>query len=229
MINRKFDPKKIKTFVEDALRDYKSHLIVNEICNLRETKETDGSFTQIGIRPLVDADMLLPNRGGVAFDPRLPAIGMTVANGEQDFLIKNILDKIKKRIPLKKLEGFQKEIYDFNNPKILISLKFFVQMHKEFIQRIKYVNNKTILDNLHEIDFIPERDLGNRILIIDEGAISWTKQKFKNKVTGTGENLDIQIKPHNEDKIDILVRSVNKMKILDKEGIKVLEVEENES
>ncbi|MBS3072243.1 hypothetical protein J4477_00210, partial [Candidatus Pacearchaeota archaeon] len=143
-----FDFKKVKQFVGSVLEDYHNHKDIEKLCILRDTENTDGSFTQIGIRPLVDADMLLPDKNGVAFDPRLPAIGMDVANGEREFLIKNILNEFKPEefVKLDKLEDFPAHIYTFRNPILLVSLKFFVEIHNLMIKRITWKDYKTLLD-----------------------------------------------------------------------------------
>jgi hypothetical protein len=99
------DTKKIRQFMESSLKDYKNNLLIDKICNIIIVEETDRTFTQIGVRPLVDEDMLLSDKNGVCFLPELPGVGQVIADGERDFLIKKILEvnKIKK---IEKLEDF---------------------------------------------------------------------------------------------------------------------------
>ena len=87
--------------------------------------------------------------------------------------------------------------------------------------RIDYKEKHPKLDYRYRIVSVPERILGNRIIIIDKNAILWEKQLFDNK-----EKLDIQIKPATGGKVDITIRSVNKIKYIDHELIKILEIAE---
>ena len=70
----------------------------------------------------------------------------------------------------------------------------------------------------------------NKIILIEKDSILWEKQIFKNEITNTEEVLNINIKPAEQfGKVDILVRSVNKIKHIDEDSIKIIEIEENET
>jgi hypothetical protein len=217
-----YDEPKIEKFQKSAINDYKAHIVVEDICKVKEVEKTDGTFTQIGIRPLIEDDIFIaPN-----FHPELPAVGMTVANGERDFLIKSIIDhsEIKPVEFKEEIKEFPKYAYDFNEATILISLDFFVGMSKLFMGRFEYKDYKTILDSRYRILFVPGDLMKNKIIIIDKDAILWEKQKFYNKYTKSDEKMDIRITPAKIGKVDIVLRSVNKIKYLDPTLIKVLEV-----
>ena len=52
----------------------------------------------------------------------------------------------------------------------------------------------------------------------------WEKQKFHDEYINNDEKIDIKIKPGSAGKVDITIRSVNKIKYLDSDLIKVLEM-----
>jgi len=220
-----YDKKKIKQFQVSAINDYNSSQRVGEIAKVNLVERTDGKFTQIGLRPLIEEDIFLPE-GNVV--PELPSIGMHVAVGERDFLIQNILkNKDIQKVIIKKgeVKEFAKFAYEFNEATILISLDFFVGLSQELMHRIEYKDSKTILDSNYNLIFVPGGMMKNKIIIIDKEAILWTKQKFYNEFTGKDESLDISIEPRIGGKVDIIVRSVNRIKSLYPEMIKILEVE----
>src|SRR3989344_2535850 len=84
-----YDKNKVKLFHEYTLEDYNKSLIIEDIVKVNLVEKTDGSFTQIGIRPLLEDDIIIIP----SFSEYLPGAGRMVANGEEDYLIKNILDK----------------------------------------------------------------------------------------------------------------------------------------
>ncbi len=225
----RYDKEKIKQFEESAIQEYERSKVVDDICKVNLVERTDGKFTQIGSRPLIDEQIFLEDKEGTHFHPELPGIGRDVAVGERDFLIKTILDNknVQKKIIKKdEIKDFPKYAFDFQKATILISTEFFVGLHQKFMNRIKYDDNKTVLDSNYILDFVPSKIMDNRIIIIEEDAILWAKQKFKNEFTEKDEALDIGIEPRIGGKVDIIVRSVNRIKSLDVEGIKILEVEE---
>ncbi len=224
----KYDLEKIKFFQSKTIEDYNSNSTVEKICKVNLVDKTDKTFIQIGLRPLVDEEILLPDKGGVHFHPELPGLGMDVAVGEKIFLINNLLKN--KEIEVinfkEEVKEFPKHIYGFNDATILISLKFFIELSKELMHRIEYKDGQTILDSRYKLIFIPEKILDNKIVIVDKNAILWEKQKFFNKFTEKDETLDIKIEPAIDWKVDITVRSVNKIRDVDSELIKILEVGE---
>jgi hypothetical protein len=225
-----YDIKKIEFFTQRALKDYKNTNQIGDLCKTISVNKTDGSFIQIGIRPLINEDIFLE---GANVHPELPSIGMMVSHGERDFLIKNILENAKiKRLKINRenIEEFTKHVYEYNKATILISLDFFIELTKKFGKRIVYENNKEILDTNYEVIFIPGGMMKNKIILIEKDSILWEKQIFKNEITNTEEVLNINIKPAEQfGKVDILVRSVNKIKHIDEDSIKIIEIEENET
>ena len=220
-----YNKEKIKKFHKYTLEDYNRSLIIEDIAKVNLVEKTDGSFIQIGIRPLLEDDIFI----SPSFSEYLPGAGRMVAIGEEDYLIKNILDKkeIEKIEFVEDIKEFPKYVYDFDNAVILLSTKFFVEVFTKLMHRIDYEEKYPRLDRRYRIISIPEKVLGNNIIIVDKNAILWDKEIFDNKITGKKEKIDINIKPAKEmGKVDITIRSVNKIKYIDTDSIRILEVKD---
>jgi len=220
-----YDKEKIRQFQTNTIWDYNNSLVVEKICKVNFVNRTDEKFIQIGLRPVIEEDIFLP--GGDVF-PKLPSLGMQIAIGERDFLVNSILGnkEIKKvKIDKTEIEKFPNEI-DFNKSSILISNDFFVNIAQLLMKRIEYKDHKMLLDSSHSLFFVPGEVMRNKIIIIEKDSILWTKQKFQNQFTNKEESLDISIEPMIGGKVDIVARSVNRIKSLYPEEIKILEIEE---
>jgi hypothetical protein len=223
-----YDKDKIKRFHINTLNDYGHGLEIADLAQVRYVKETDGSFTQIGLRPIVDEEMFI-NPG---FHESLPGAGAMVSTGEVNLLLTNILElaekgEIKKINFNEEIKEFPKHI-DFMNGVIVMSNKFTVEGFTQLMHRVDYENKYPRLDHMYKIVIIPEKILGNKIILIEKDAILWEKELFKNEATGKDELIDILIKSAEEfGKVDITIRSVNKIKDMWKDRIKVLEVKDS--
>lgn len=222
-----YNKDKVRKFYESTLTDYNEHIIIEDIVKVNITEKTDGTFTQIGIRPLVDEDMLI----SPTFIPELPGAGRMIAIGERDFLVKTILSKNEiKRIPFEEdIKEFPKYIFDLNDAVILFSTKFYTEIFTKLMHRIDYEKKIPRLDKRYLLIPITEKMLDNKIIIIDKSAILWDKEIFDNEITNKKEKIDIKIAPTANGKIDITIRSVNKIKYIDLDAIKILEVGEQVS
>ena len=222
-----YKQEKIKKFHEYTLEDYKRSLEVEDIAKVNLVEKTDGSFTQVGIRPILDDDIFIDP----SFSEHLPSAGRMIAIGEMDFLIKNILEnkEIKKVEFNEDITEFPKHISEFNEAVIVMSNKFTTIIPIKLMHRIDYDKRYPQLDHRYRIVTLPEKILGNKIIIVDKNAILFEKQVFHNEITGTKETIDIEIKPAKEMfKVDITIRSVNKIKYIDPSLIKILEVKEKD-
>jgi len=223
-----YDKEKVKKFYEYTLGDYNQSSIIEDLVKVIFVEKTDGKFIQIGIRPLINDDIFIDP----SFSEYLPGAGRMVAVGEIDYLIKTIMDKANKKeinkIEFKEdIKEFPKYVYGFDDSIILLSTKFYVEVFTKLMNRIDYEEKYPRLDKRYKIISVSEKVLGNKIIIIDKNAILWEKQKFYNKYTNRDEKIDIKIKPaSSEGKVDITVRSVNKIKYINPELIKILEVKE---
>jgi hypothetical protein len=220
-----YDENKIKKFHEYTVKDYSASLVVENVADVDLVEKTDKTFTQIGIRPIIEEGIFIDP----GFHEHLPGAGRMIAIGEEEFLIKNLLENgaIKKIDLSEDIEEFPKYL-NFEQNVILISTKFYVDIFTKLMHRIDYEEKYPRLDKRYRIISIPERILSNKIILIGKGAILWKKQLFDDKETGKKEKLDIIINPAKQfGKVDIIIRSVNKMIISDIEQIKILEVEDN--
>ena len=219
-----YNKDKVKKFHEYTIEDYKGSLEVEEIAKVDLVEKTDGSFTQIGIRPLIEEGIFIYP----GFHEYLPGAGRMIAVGEIDFLINEILNK--KEIETIDFKEDFKELpkhIEFNDGVIVISTKFYVKIFTQLMHRIDYEKKYPRLDYRYRIIAIPEKILGNKILLIDKNAILFEKQVFNNEITGTKETIDIKIKPVEEmGKVDITIKSVNKIKYIESDWIKILEVKD---
>jgi len=225
MYKSTYDKEKIKQFQTSTIKDYNNSLIVEEICKVNFVDRTDGKFTQIGLRPIVEEDIFLPD--GNIF-PELPSLGRHIAVGERDFLINSILENEEIRrmkINKKDIQEFPKEV-DFHESTILIPNELSVSLSISLMRRIEYRDHKIILDFHHNLFFVPGEAMKDKIIIIEKDAILWTKQRFHNQFTEKDESLDISVEPLIGGKVDIIARSVNRIKSLYPEGIKILEIKE---
>ena len=108
------------------------------------------------------------------------------------------------------------------NSIIIMSNKFTTVIPIRLMHRIDYDERYPRLDRMNRIVTIPERVLGDKIIILDKSAIVWEKELFDN-----GETIDIDVRTAKEPfKADITIRSVNKIRHLDPSLIKILEVKE---
>ena len=203
--------------------DYNQNWKIEDIIQVMTVEKTDDKFIQIGIRPLLEDDIFI----SPSMSEYLPGAGRMVAIGEIDYLIKFILDKkeIEKIKFNEDIKEFPKYVYDFDNAVILLSTKFYVEVFTKLMNRIDYEEKHPRLDRRYKIISISKKILGNKIIILDKNAILWEKELFDNKVTEKKEKIDITIKPASIGKVDITIRSVNKIKYLDPKMIKILEVE----
>lgn len=219
-----YDKNSLKEFNINTVEEYNNNLTIEKICKVKLVDKIDNNFVQIGRRFLFEEDMFL---AGSNIVPRLPRLGMDVSIWEVDFLINNLNEdnKIKKINFKEDLNEFPKHVFDLNNSVVLLSTKFYVEVFTKLSHRIDYDEKYPRLDKIYRIVPISETILENKIIIIDSDAILWEKKKFHNQYTGKEEKIDLQVKPVSNFQAEILVRSINKIKMLDPELIKILEVE----
>jgi hypothetical protein len=218
MVNKE----EVKKFNKYIVEEYNLSLTIENLAEVITKEVTDGKFIQIGIKHVIDENLFVQD----GFDERLPGAGRMIAMGEIDFLIKNLLeDKEIKRIKFgEDIKEFPKYVYNLDNAIILLSTKFFVEVFTKLMSRIDYEEKYPRLDRGYRIISIPEKILQNRIIIINKNAIFWRKQKFHDEYTNTYEKLNIKIKPVSIGKVDITIRSVNKIEHINKEDIIILEI-----
>ncbi len=219
------DKSKLETFHEYVINDYNDSITVENVIRVVAVEKSDGSFTQIGIRPIIDEEIFVDSSN---LAPELPGAGRIIAVGELDFLIKTLVNNKeigKVFLEKKELEKFPKYI-ESNDVIILLSTKFYIDTFTKLMHRIDYEEKYPRLDRIHRIISVPQKVLENRIIIIDKEAVLWEKKLFDNEITGKKEKIDINIDPRTDGKVAITIRSVNKIKYIDPDLIKILEVKE---
>ena len=209
---------KLKEFHESVIEDYNRSLIVEDIALVRTTEKVDSSSIQIGRRMSIDEEV---------FDSLFQSFGREVAIGERDFLLKQIFEN-KEVIPIKLIGGPTKFIdhLDFDVAIVLLSTKFYVEFFTELMDYIEYGSRHPIIYHRYPVISVPEKVLKNRIIIIEKGAIWLEKELFTDEFTGKKEKINVITRPSPGLNVDVLVRSVNKIKSLDPELIRILEVED---
>jgi len=221
----KYDKGKIERMKRYIFNEYNRDSIVGKIINVASVKKTDGTFTQIGIRPLVDEDMLIsPN-----YSPELPMAGRMISIGERDHLINRVLNEEGiKQIEIKEADfspqELQKHLEDTETLILPVNVEMMMMEDQEWMQHIEFKGGQIHFNSVHNIIFVPTRLL-SKIVIIDKLAIFWEKVLFFDKTTNKKEKLEISIgETHPNKKIDITIRSLNKLKFTDKSLIKVIEL-----
>ena len=70
-----YNLEKINKFYEYTLEDYNRSLVIENIVKVNSVEKTDGSFTQIGVRLLIEEDIFIDP----SFNEYLPGAGRRVA------------------------------------------------------------------------------------------------------------------------------------------------------
>lgn len=222
----KYDKNKVERFHKYILNEYYRDLFIENIVDVGTTDKTDGTFTQVGIRPLIDEGIFTqPN-----YASELTMAGRIIAIGERDLLVKTLLkDKDLSTIKIKERDftpSKLSELLGSLNAKILVSVdkKTSLLKDRDWMTHIDFVNGKMRFNFYYDVFPISSKVANSRIIILDELALIWIKQLFQNPITGKKEKLDLQIGTVKKNgKVDVLIRSVNKLHYF-KEYIKIIEI-----
>ena len=223
----KYDKNKVERFHKYILNEYNRDLFIENIVDVGTTDKIDGTFTQVGIRPLIDEGIFTqPN-----YDSRLTGAGRIIALGERDLLVKTLLkDQSIKTIKIKEKDftpSKLSELLESFNAKILVSVdkKSSLLKDRDWMKHIDFVIGKMIFNSDYDVFPISSKVANSRIIILDEFALVWIKQLFHNPITGKKEKLDIKIGTVKKNgKVDVLIKSVNKLHYY-KECIKIIEID----
>ena len=223
----KYDKNKVKMFHKYILNEYNRDLFIENIVDVETTDKTHGTFTQVGIRPLIDEGIFTqPN-----YDSRLTGAGRIIALGERDLLVETLLkDQNIKIIKIKEKDftpSKLSELLESFDAKVLVSVdkKTSLLKDRDWMKHIDFINGKMRFNSDYDVFPISSKVANSRIIILDEYALVWIKQLFQNPITGKKEKLDIQRGTVKKDgKVDVLIRSVNKLQY-NKEHIKIIEID----
>lgn len=220
-----YDKFQIERFYRYIIDDYNRNLFIEKIAQVDIADEINKTFTKTCVWRLVDRTPT-PN-----FISIFRTAGSDIALEERDFLIRTLLkDKDIKRVRINKkdfnAEALQKEIEHLES-KILISTNLNILLLKDIDWRkyIDYCGSNTRFYSQHDLFPIPNKILKNKIIILDDLSLFWKKQGFHNKITKKTEKIDISIGELRSDgKVEVIIRSVNKLDIPHKEKVKIIEV-----
>lgn len=221
-----YDKTKVERFYRYILNEYNRDLFIEQVTEVGTTDKTDGSFVQVGIRPLIDEGIFTePN-----YASELTMAGRIIALGERDLLVKTLLkDKSIETIKIKEKDftpSKLQELLESLNAKILVSvdMKASLLKDRDWMVHIDFVSGKMRFNSYYDVFPISSKVANSRIIILNELALVWIKQLFLNSITKKKEKLDIKIGNIKKNgKVDILIRSVNKMHYY-KEYIKIIEI-----
>ena len=211
------EKEKLKEFHESIIEDYNRSLEVEDLASVRTTEKTDLSSTQIGMRTNIPEEV---------FESLYQSFGREVAIGEMDFLIDHLLksEKIQK-VKISEDAKFTEHL-EFNKNIIILSTKFYVGIFTKLMNHVIYGKGHPLLYGIYPLISIPEKILGNKIIILERDAILIEKELFTDELTGKKEKINVVTKSDPCIGFDVLVRSVIKIKHIDFERIKILEVTE---
>ncbi len=224
-MTQKFDQKQVEMFQRYILKEYHRDRFIEKITDVATIDQTDGTFTQIGIRPRITTEIFTQQ----SHSPQLIQSGTLVAVGERNHLVKTLLeDKTIKKIKIKERDFTPtklSELIGHQEVKILLSVdaKTSLLMNRGWMKHISFVDKTILFNSYAEIFPISGKNASKKIILLDELALVWTKQLFQNKITGRKEKLEIKIGKQKEGKVDVLIRSVNKL-LYYKDRIKIIEL-----
>ena len=118
------------------------------------------------------------------------------------------------------------ENLEFNKNLVIFSTKFYVSIFTKLINQVVYGKGPPLLYGVYPLISIPEKILGNKIIILEKDAILIEKELFTDELIGKKEKIKVITKDL-IDGVEVMFRSVLKIKHIDFERIKILEVNEN--
>jgi len=208
------EKEKLKGFHESVIEDYNRSLEVEDIAMVKTTEKTDFSSTQIGMRTIIPEEV---------FNSLYQSFGREVAIGEMTFVLDYLL-KCKEIQKIKIPEDTKfTEHMEFNKNIVILSTKFYVGIFTKLMNHIVYGKGHPLLYGIYPLISIPEKILGNKIIIMEKDAILIEKELFTDELTDKKEKINIITKSL-IDGVEVMFRSVIKIKHIDFERIKILEI-----
>ena len=219
---------KIKQFKKNVRGEYNPSLTIQRYINTEFVDKTDGNFTQIALRPLLEKNTFLPNS---SIYPSLIGLGREIALGEEGYFVsmirKDIKDEhIKKgsfdmHVLIEKIN----EVSSNGDVVILvpISFKYEVMLKNGWINYDNEVNNFVfkIGNNKCKVFGIQDSRIKDYIIILDKSFGIWKYKTFEDN-----EKLELIIGTLEKDnKVDVIARSLIKFEIRNINKIKVIHLE----
>lgn len=227
----RLDSDKVRQCTEAALRDYNAHRTIQHMLETEEVTITDGTFIQIGLKPLIDADFFYKDPPDVNKDPTLPGLGSMIAASERDFLVHQILNnKLISRIqipfPANLADFLSTEAYKVSTvPIIILPYNFYPNLfNASNYPRLKHTNPVTMDEHI-KLFFVPKGPLDGKIIILNFHAGVIRCVKKANPVTDTLEFLQVTIGVEEKNgKIDVTAKTLVRLDWFDITQVKIIEL-----
>jgi len=230
--NAELADSKIKRFTEFTLDEYKKNRIIHEIVETREMPRTDGTLFQFPMSGFVDIDFFKEDRISTLNSPIIVGMGSDIARAEKNYLVQTILnsDLATKKIKSLNLSLISKEANSMgSNITVLLPSSLIGQIHERGDHmRIQYNGPTPFLDGHIRFYYVPRDIIQNKIIFIEKSACLWHFLTQQNIVTGKPELIHLEIAHQKKGKkISVLAKTMGKLEILNRKGVKVLEFDKN--
>jgi hypothetical protein len=232
-----FDEERIERFTKSTLEDFEKGFLLDDVLfssNISED-ETDGTFTKIGVRPLVKRELFLPQTGSVFIIPEMVGLGHSITLGEKKYFVNQILsNNAIKNIRIRKQDfnpsSLRTELNKLNSD-IKEGLIFINALNKGELQKksdwkfsFSYSDGESFELN-HPIHTFGGDLLKDKIIIFDKNSSNWIRVLFRNKYFKSDIKLNISMgSGRNDLEVDVLVYSLIKLYIHDPSSIKIIEL-----
>ena len=230
------DKKRIEEFVRRTLKDYKESNCIGDFVFKSEINEnqTDGTFTKIGVRPLVKRELFLPPKGSIFIVPELFGLGHSIALGEENHFIGKLLEDSRiERIRIDK-SNFTPDILSENLDMVKGDTSIFFNAINEgdllkdqnWEGHLSYKQDMAYFNSYYPVHVVGGKLIRDTVIIFDKLSSMWVKVLFDNKHANTKIPLKIEIGTgRNDEKVDILIYSLVKFNIYEPNKIKILKLD----
>ncbi len=231
-MNQILDNNRITEFIKKTIENYEYNQRINNFIEKIQEENTDGTFVRIGLRPLVKREMFLPQKGDVYIASEIFGLGHSIAVGEINYFIKEILNNKE----IRKIKIKKKEFNPDSLSEILNELKGVITIFQDSGNNVDLLNNPIWKNNLGykgrtlQFNSYPVINIGgdllkNKIILFDKLSSIWINVMFRNRKANIISPLNIQIGSlRNDSEVDVLVNSLVKLKIHEPNQIKIIEL-----
>lgn len=212
----------LRKFTKNTIDEYNKTIRINKFTKnnpIAENVERE-NYIQIGLRHLIEQEVFDPTTDVY---PGIFGLTRSIILGEVHFFISKILenpdidpiDVKKKNIHPKYLV----ETVNNWNASIAVSVDFFYQYwlkQKKWWKFIKWDKRDPLLIGIYPMFTIPQKlvnEIKNKIIIYDNKKNVWNYVNFHNEMLNRTERLQVTIGELQNNKRDVLIRTVNRLDI----------------
>lgn len=230
-----FEQRRIRDLTVNILDDYDRNSEIKKFLDFETVEETDGTFTHVYFRPLVER-IWFTNPG---YYPAYHSFGGTVARGE----VAHFIDRLRENVEAEELNEsmvgprWLRSIiatmsYEYDNVSILapaqsLFQKFMVDSEWNPLYNYTTRNFEVRLNGFRIPIFgINKKTIQNEMIILNRECCRMRFRLFHYVEPDRDSTLSVEIRPYesNNDKMDILVHSVVKIDICRSRLAKVFRV-----